>query len=80
MGTYTFVYKNEIQGGVHIAAEFDDTQDPFIEDVLAAFEQFLLGCTFQPATIEKYIKTAAVQDARTERARLCAEFKAKHGL
>jgi hypothetical protein len=70
MSKYQFVYINDIQGGADVAVQFDDTHHPFIEDVLVAFEQFLLGVTFQPGTIRKYINMEAVQEALLKRAEL----------
>lgn len=55
MGKYTFSYKSDLSSGVDVAVEFDDEDSPFVGDVMLAFEQFLLGCTFQPETIRKYL-------------------------
>ena len=75
MSKYQFAYFNDVDGGADVAVQFDDTNYPFIEDVLVAFEQFLLGVTFQPGTIRKYIDMEAVQTALMERAKLVRELR-----
>ena len=75
MSKYQFAYLNAVDGGADVAVRFDDTNYPFIEDVLVAFEQFLLGVTFQPGTIRKYIDMEAVQTALMERAKLVRELR-----
>lgn len=75
MSTIRFQLINDIPSCPSVALQFDDTDAPFIEDILSAFEQFLLAMTYQPASIQKYIDTEAVQKALLERARLVAELK-----
>ena len=79
MSKYTFTFTDPDGISNSVGVQFDDTNDPFIEGVLSAFEQFLLGVTFQPSTIKKYLDTDGVQDALVARARAVAEYKAKHG-
>jgi hypothetical protein len=57
MSVYTFTYQNDIPGSSDVAVRFDDQNGeyPFIEHVIEAFEQFLLGVTYQPGSIAKYI-------------------------
>jgi hypothetical protein len=61
MGTYTFSYKSDMADGVDVAVRFEDSENPHISHVIGAFEQFLLGCTFQPETIKKYVDVEAAQ-------------------
>lgn len=75
MSKYHFAYLNDVDGGADVAVQFDDTNYPQIEDVLVAFEQFLLGVTFQPGTIRKYLDMDAVQKALMERAKLVRELR-----
>lgn len=61
MSTFTFTYTPE--PGVDspdVAVMLSDSD--YLPDVIAAFEQFLLGVTFQPGSISKYINTAKVHD------------------
>jgi hypothetical protein len=51
---YTFTAADP-EDGITVTVEFDDTADPTLPALLRAFEQFLLGVTFQPGTIAKYI-------------------------
>lgn len=76
MSKYSFVYTNDVPSGVsvNLSVEFDDARDPFIENMLVAFEQFLLGVTFQPGTIHKYLDMDAVQDALYRRAQLVRDL------
>lgn len=74
MSKFSFAYINDIDGGVNVGVQFDDTNAPYIEDVLVAFEQFLLGVTFQPESIRKYLDMAAVQDALWKRAKLARDL------
>jgi hypothetical protein len=75
MSVIKFLYLNDIPGGTDVSVQFDDTDRPFIEDLLCAFEQFLLGMTFHPNTISKYLDTSRVQRALLERAQLMSDFK-----
>jgi hypothetical protein len=60
MGTYTFAYTPDEGGsGAEILAQINS--DDYLPFVLAAFEQFLLGVTYQPGSIAKYIDVAKVQ-------------------
>jgi len=62
MGTYTFTYTPDRPDQASLTVEFDDKngQHPFIEHVIEAFEQFLLGVTYQPGSISKYIDRGAL--------------------
>lgn len=62
MSKFIFSYLSDSPNGADVRVEFDDTNRPFIEDVLSAFEQFLLGVTYQPGSIKKYIDTEKLQD------------------
>ncbi len=77
MGLYTFTYIPDTKEQPTISVQFDDHNGefPFIEHVISAFEQFLLGVTFQPGTIRKYIDIEAVQKALMERAKLVRELR-----
>jgi hypothetical protein len=57
MSVYTFTYQNDIPGSADVLVCFDDRNGeyPYIEHVIEAFEQFLLGVTYQPGSIAKYI-------------------------
>lgn len=55
MGTFTFTYSPD--PGVdspEIAVRISSDSD-YLPDVIVAFEQFLLGVTFQPVSITKYV-------------------------
>ena len=60
MGIYKFLfiatepYENEV------GVAFNDLDRDTLPNVVAAFEQFLIGLTFQPGSIEKYINTVRV--------------------
>jgi hypothetical protein len=63
VSVYTFTYHNDIPGSSDVAVRFDDQNGeyPFIEYVIEAFEQFLLGVTYQPDSIAKYIDKDKLQ-------------------
>lgn len=67
MGRYYFGHTDD--SGQHVSVMFDDTERYHISDVLTAFRAFLLGVTFQPATIEKYIDVNKVYLDQLERGR-----------
>ena len=58
-----------------ITVTYDDTYSPFVEDLISAFEQFLLAMTYQPGSIAKYIDTEKVAAVRTDIAGRVAELK-----
>jgi hypothetical protein len=72
MGTYTFNYTPDSPDAAHVTVVFDDHngEHPFIENVLQAFEQFMLGVTYQPGSIRKYLRTEEVQNALLQYAEL----------
>lgn len=61
MGYYTFRYINDdsTEVGVRVSDE-----SWHIANVLEAFEQFLLGCTFQRETIHQYVDVDAARQHR----------------
>lgn len=76
MSKYIFICESDLPTYTpHIRVEFDDSEHPFLEDVLSAFEQFLLGVTFQPGSISKYINMEAVHASRLEMALAVKELK-----
>jgi hypothetical protein len=77
LSKYTFSYDNDFPDSASVSVSFDDKDAPGIENVLTAFEQFLLGLTFQPESIQKYLDVEAVQKALLENAKLVREFKDK---
>jgi hypothetical protein len=63
MSYYEFTYVPDFKDQARVTVQFDDCegQHPFIEHVVTAFEQFLLGVTFQPGSIAKYIDKEKLQ-------------------
>lgn len=76
MSKYTFTHDPDLSGSPKITVEFDDAEHPFIGDVLAAFEQFLLGVGFHPDTIEKYLDSDKIFTERTDMMRRVEELQA----
>jgi hypothetical protein len=72
MSTIRFQMINDLPQCPSTTLEFDDTDAPFIEDIMAAFEQFLLGMTFHPSTIKKYLDVDGIQKALLGRAQQVA--------
>jgi len=62
MSLYEFTYIPDFKDQARVTVSFDDNegQHPFIEHVIIAFEQFLLGVTYQPGSIRKYIDRGAL--------------------
>jgi len=67
MGMYRFIYEpsaaDRESGTVGVAVAFDDMDGkfPLIYFTVAAFEQFLLGLTFQPGSIAKVLNLETVR-------------------
>jgi hypothetical protein len=74
MSIYRFQYISDVAGAASVTVELDDSQYPCIDAVLVAFEQFLLGVTFQPESIAKYLDMEAVHRSRDEVAELVASY------
>ncbi len=57
MGTFNFIYTPGPDEGYtpQVIVNFNQTQDWTLDPVVSAFEQFLLGCTYQPGSIAKRI-------------------------
>ena len=57
MSTYKFQYTPDFPEQATVTVEFDDCNGafPFIAHVIEAFEQFLLGVTYQPGSIARCI-------------------------
>jgi hypothetical protein len=74
MSLYEFTYIPDFKDQARVTVSFDDAEgaNPFIEHVIVAFEQFLLGVTFQPGSIGKYIDREAIQRALCGYAELSA--------
>jgi hypothetical protein len=72
MSLYEFTYIPDGKDQTRVTVSFDDNygSNPFIEPVIIAFEQFLLGVTFQPGSIEKYINREALHKALLRYAQL----------
>lgn len=67
MGKYTFLYSATADHETNVGVSFSGEDRGYhISDVLAAFEQFLLGVTFQPGTIAKYIDLGQVHKDQQE--------------
>lgn len=76
MSKYIFILESDMPTySPHVRVEFDDSEHPFLEDVLAAFEQFLLGVTFQPGSISEYLDMDAVHKERMDKALAVKELK-----
>jgi hypothetical protein len=77
MGIYTFEYNDGDNTTVRVS--YNDDRNPSIDAVLVSFEQFLLGVTFQPESIAKYLDMDTVRAHQEAVARIVAEHTANYG-
>lgn len=75
MSKYIFIHEPDSKAHPTVRVEFDDSENPFIEDVLDAFYQFLLGVTFHESVIRKYLDADKIMAVRIDMAIRVRELK-----